>query len=366
MSRRPGLVVGGGALLVVAGAAILFSSTAMAGGQAGPSLTFTPPSQQMMPSGGEFNIDVRVSNVQNLGAYDLTVIFDPNVVEYIGSQDNGFLASTGRDQTCFGYGQSPATVNGYKALHAGCATNGLIDGGQGDPGPNGSASLATLVFKPKAIGQSDILFEGVGTDNYYVGAPDPELPAGAVEIGHTALAFVEECDNGACDSALDIPFAFGTGIVTVLNPNAPTPTALAPTSTPVPPDDVPEEEFRKTVEAAVGTPGHTLATPGASGTQTGAAAGTDGSGSTTGGGVTSSSAGGSSAGGAVPAGAGYPPGTTIGPDGIPRGPDGVPIAGYGMEAQGGPNPIWMWAGLTVLAAGALTLAYGLAVRRTAA
>jgi hypothetical protein len=222
-----------------------------------------------------------------------------------------------------------------------------------------------LIFKPKSIGTSDILFEGIGNDNYYLGAPDPELPAGAVEIAHTALAFVEVCDgNGNCQEQ-DIPFAYGTGKVRVNDPDQPTPATLAPTSTPAPPDTVPEEEFRKTVEAAVGTAGPTLRTPGA-GTQSGTTSGEEGSGTTSSeGGTAGGSVTSSSAGGAVAAGAGYPPGTTIGPDGIPRGPDGVPLAGYGMEEQQGPNPVWMWGGLCALIAGAVTLAYGVATRRAA-
>jgi len=352
-NRWQGVLLGGGALLVLSGAALLFGS-GMAAGQAGTSLSFAPAAQNIATGSGDFEININVSNVQNLGAYELTVIFDPNIIEYAGSSDNGYLASTGRQQSCFGFGLGPDQVNGYKALHVGCATNGLISGGQGNPGPDGSGTLATVIFRPKNTGAANIVFEGLGNDAYYVGAPDPELPAGAVEVGHTSLAFVEVCNPGCSEQ--DIPFGYGTGAVTVYQQGQATPTALPRTPTPEPPDDVSESDFRKTVAAAVGTPA-LLGTQDAG--QTGTTTGTDGSGTGTSGGSGSGS-GAASGGGAV---AGSGNGSSgAGTSGGAVGPDGAPIAGYGME-KSSPNPLWTWSGVGLLCVGALIMAWGAAVRR---
>jgi hypothetical protein len=355
-------MVGGGLVLALAGAAMLFGSASLASGQAGPSLSISPPSQNVNAGTEEINLEVKVNNVTNLGAYEFTLVFDASVLEFLGAGDYGFLASTGRTQTCFGYGQSAATINQYAVLHAGCGTNGLIDNGQGKTGPNGAGTLAQLVFKAKGLGTSNLVFKGLGTDKYYIGGPDPSLPAGAFESGQTSLTFVEVCNSGICEEQ-DIPFAPAAGVVAVIDPNAPTPTALPPTATAEPPSNVDEDDFQATVAAAVGTP-RVLPTPAPGSTQAAAAtaaAQTPGGATTgTGTGAGSNPGSGNVAASGTSPGSGrgpLPEGVTIGPDGIPRGPDGVPIAGYGPQQQE-PNVIWVWAGIAMLLAGAVTIAVG--------
>ncbi len=384
MGSWKSVLLGGGALLVLAGAGVVLGAVGQASGQAVPAITLSPASQTMAVGDGDFTIDIKVSNAQNLGAYEVTLKFDPTVLEYVGAGDYGFLATTGRSQTCIGHGLGAATVNQYAVVHVGCATNGLIQGGQGNQGPNGDGILTQIVFKPKAAGTANLQFDGYSdgnvNDSYYIGAPDPDFPAGAVEVGHTSLAPVETCEGNEC-SEQNITFTYGSGVVSVAGANAATATALPPTPTPEPPDGASGEEYQKTVAAAVGTPrtlptsttGGSTADPTApSGTTSGST--TDGTtGGTTGGEVSGSG----TTGAIVPPdtgerpltaaeleSTGYPEGSTVSADGTVRGPDGVPLTGYGPQSTG-PDAIWYWAGFAILLVGLIAMASGVVSRRLA-
>jgi hypothetical protein len=346
-----GVLLGGGALLALAGVALL-SGPGAASGQQAATLSIAPASQNVKAGSGAFNIEVRVSNVQNIGAYDLTLKFDPTLLEYVGAADQGFLASTGRSQTCYGFTASPASVNADAAVHVGCGTNGLIDGGQGKPGPNGSATLAVVAFKPKnQLGEAALTLEGIGAGNAYY----PPRPDEKKEGWQTSLSTVEVCSP--CVEQ-NIAFTPGTGVVGIIDPQAATPTALPPTPTPKPRKTVSQDDFQATVAAAVGTP-RVLGTPNASGTPaTGTVAGDSG---VTGGAGAAGGTGAAGRGAGLGA-SGLPEGVTIGPDGIPRGPDGVPVTGYGPQPRER-NPWWMRSGLLLLASGAVLATLGVSRRR---
>ncbi len=362
---KSGWMLGGGATLALVGAAVLLGSAGIASGTAGASISISPPSQNIAAGTQEINIEIKANNVTNLGAYEITMTFDASVLEFVGAGDYGFLASTGRQQTCFGFGQSAATVNQYKVLHAGCATNGLLNNGQGKAGPNGTATLAQVVFKAKSIGTSNLIFKGLGTDKYYIGAPDPSLPDGAFESGQTSLTYVEVCPGGnlPCEEQ-NVEFAPGAGVIAVIDPNAPTPTALPPTPTPEPPSGVDDGDFRATVAAAVGTP-RTLATPAAGTSAAAAATAASQNGTTAANTGTGPSGGVAGTTGLITGQGALPEGVTIGADGIPRGPDGVPVAGYGPQQQES-NPMWVWGGIAVLLAGLVAMGSGAVLRRAAA
>ena len=188
-----GVMRWGGALLALAGLLCVVGGTQGVSGQAGATLSLAPPSTNATQGGDMFEVDVNVQNVQNLGAYEIVLTFNADVLEYVSAYDGGFLPSTGRTMTCFGYEASAATFNGWSALRLGCGTNGLISGGQGKAGPNGNGTLATIQFKPKGSGTSDLILEATDESKYYFGAPDPTKPEGATEAGQTGLASVEVC-----------------------------------------------------------------------------------------------------------------------------------------------------------------------------
>ena len=386
MGSWKSVLLGGGALLVLAGAGVI-GAASQASGQAVPAITLSPPSQTMSVGDGDFTIDIRISNAQNLGAYELTLKFDPAVLEYVGAGDYGFLTTTGRTQSCVGHGLSAAAVNQYAVVHVGCATNGIIEGGQGNPGPGGDGILTQVVFKPKAAGTANLQFDGYSdgnvNDNYYVGAPNPDLPAGAVEVGHTSLAPVESCPGGGGQcSEQNITFTYGSGVISVAGAGAPTATAQPPTPTPEPPDGASGEEYQKTVSAAVGTP-RTLPTSTTGGTAANptapaatAVTGTT-SGSTDGGATTQGAVAGTTGAISPPDtgerpltaaeldATGYPEGSTVSADGTVRGPDGVPLTGYGPQSEG-PSTTWYWAGFAILFTGLIAMASGVVSRRFAA
>jgi hypothetical protein len=245
-------------LLVVAAAGFwLVSGAGRAAGAGGTILGISPASQNVALDSDPFMIDVTVSNVANLGAYDITLTFNKDVLEYIGIARGPFIGSSGRTASCIapfpGPNGATATenVNNNGALHFGCNTVGIVQGDEGKPGPSGDGTLMRVGFKPKAPGAADIVFRG-----FINGKPYTISPAGgayAGETGSTSLGTVEVCGGaGGCTDGLDIPFDRQGGVVQVIDPNAPEPTAppatptVAPAGTPV--------DVRKTVEAALGTP----------------------------------------------------------------------------------------------------------------
>ena len=264
MGRWRGGVLAGGVALIAAG--LWFGFVAPGARGASAVVTIGPATQNIPLDAANFTVDVKVENVTNLGAYEFTIRFNKDTLEYLGVAKGNFLRSTGRtSETCISAG-SPDYVNSNGALHFGCNTNGLIENGQGTPGPSGSGVLATLGFKPRAAGTSDLAFEGlVAGQGYHIHVADA---AGGDEFGFTGLSSVEVCyganppQPAYCDpSGIDVTAQ--NGVVAVFDPNGPSPTAVPATPTPPPP--APTVDARATVDAALGTPGRTLPTrpPGA-------------------------------------------------------------------------------------------------------
>jgi hypothetical protein len=103
-----------------------------------------PASQQVLP-GEYFTVDVRVENVNNLGAYEFTLQFEPSVISYVTVNNGTFLGSTGRSVFC------PAPITDVGTLRFGCVSS---DGST--PGPSGSGQLAQVVFQAVAEGTSPL------------------------------------------------------------------------------------------------------------------------------------------------------------------------------------------------------------------
>src|SRR5829696_3424826 len=72
MGTRQGWILGGGVMLVLAGAALAMGPAGRASGQSSAAvISIAPPSQQMSSTSGQFNIEIHVENVQNLGAFEV-------------------------------------------------------------------------------------------------------------------------------------------------------------------------------------------------------------------------------------------------------------------------------------------------------
>lgn len=78
--------------------------------------------------------------------------YDDRVLEFVGFQDSGFLASTGRAPTC-----PPPDTEVIGAVQAGCVT-----GKESPAGPEGDATLGVFTFKAIGEGTSDIVFMRIG------------------------------------------------------------------------------------------------------------------------------------------------------------------------------------------------------------
>jgi hypothetical protein len=348
MGRWQGLVLGGGVLLVLAGAGLLFGTADGAGAQGTAVISISPASQQKLITDEPFNIEIRVDNVQNLGSWEVALKFDPNVLEYLGAASYGFLQATGRSEACPPIDPVDSTVAPF-----GCTTNGILDQGQGLPGPSGSGVLGVMAFKPKGT--------SIGSPLTLIGIDEPDHgdPV-TTKVNQTGLAFVESCDgNNNCSPGLSIAFGATTATVQVNDPNAgPTPTALPPTPTPQPRAAATPNK-QATVRAALGTPERTLGEN------------TNGSSSGTPGAIIPAQSGPDGVLGTVDDIPARPAGSvaaaSAGRNGIGApdtgviGPDGVPIAGYGPQAHNNPWP--GRAGATMIMLGAMVVGSGLVLRR---
>ena len=162
--------------------------------------------------GGPFQVNVEVSGVSNLAAFQFAIGFNPAVLQFVGVQEGPFLGSTGRDVLC-----PPLNLDIEKGeLFYGCASLG------DQAGPSGSGLLATITFAPVATGISD-------------------LPLSRVELGDPEGGRIDSTASGACivivrpgGGPTSCPSATATP-----RPGAPTPTPTGPTPTPTGPTPTP-------------------------------------------------------------------------------------------------------------------------------
>ena len=111
-------------------------------------------------SGGNFTADVTIANVADLGGFQFTLSFSPNIARVEGVDLGDFLGSTGRSTSAIG----PDINNG-----AGTVAFGAFSFGE-PLGADGSGMLATISFSPQAGGQSNLHLQDVqATDT----TPDP-------------------------------------------------------------------------------------------------------------------------------------------------------------------------------------------------
>ena len=127
-----------------------------------PVMRVDPAAQTVDVSGGKFTVNILIDNVTNLGAYDIELTFDPDILRFVGVEDAGFLGSTGRQASLpRRYLDDNDTRKPDDTLRFGCATEVATP-----PGPDGSGILATVTFAPRAAGNSPLdlgLHSGLGT-----------------------------------------------------------------------------------------------------------------------------------------------------------------------------------------------------------
>jgi hypothetical protein len=132
-----------------------------------------PASKTVSLLGGNFGLDVNVTNVTNLGAFQFDVVFDPTVVQFQSFTPGPFLASSGRSTLCSSFDVAP-NIKRY-----GCVSGGA------QAGPNGSGAIASLTFSPLAVGTSTVnLTNGSLADASADANPmDADWQGGSVTVG---------------------------------------------------------------------------------------------------------------------------------------------------------------------------------------
>jgi hypothetical protein len=139
----------------------------------GPLTVRVDPSFQAANIGVPFTVDIVVDNVVNLGAYELTLEFDPAVLEYVGVQNGPFLGSSGRAASCL------PSAGGGASIRMVCLTLGPEPAG-----PSGSGVLATLTFGAVNTGTSVLYIkEVILTDPFANVMSAAESVHGSVSVG---------------------------------------------------------------------------------------------------------------------------------------------------------------------------------------
>lgn len=139
------------ALVVAVAAAALAIGSAAAQTPAGPSVRLQVPPGEIPHDQKTLDLDLMVDNVQNLGAFQFILNFDPKVLEATGAEVGDFLGSSGREVVC----KDPTIDEG--AVRFACVTLR-----QQPAGANGSGRLATVHLKIRGSGPTDLSLDKVG------------------------------------------------------------------------------------------------------------------------------------------------------------------------------------------------------------
>jgi hypothetical protein len=320
-----------GACVIVLAAGAYAMALQQAGG-ASSTLGVAPPSQKIQ-EGSSFRVDVNVSGVNNLGAWELGIEYDPSLIEFESFEPKNFLGATGRHVSC----PQPAIDASQGRVQVGCGTIGSA------PAPSGSGTVGQLTFTALSSGVTDLDFFRAALSN-----PEGDDCCGNFGLGPAAVRVLGPGEDG------DLP------PTPVLSASQLTPTAPenAPTQDPdyvLGPDDRTESNDDDDEDSS---------TRGASAnTSNGSTGNTTGPGSPSSG-AAATSASGSGA-----------PGASSGADGAASSSDAAnpggaqsgtpfPIAGSGPGAGGSENPWIPWI-VASLVLGFVTVMVGFTKRQDA-
>lgn len=109
------------------------------------------PSAQTVTRGTNFTVNINVTNVQNLGAYDINLTYAENILDLVAVENGEFLVSTS-ERTVITTG--PISSSGSVSFGALSFDN---DPGNGTaPGPSGNGTLARVTFAAVVNGMSNL------------------------------------------------------------------------------------------------------------------------------------------------------------------------------------------------------------------
>ncbi len=169
-----------------------------------------PEVSQISVSDPPFILDVTVEQVSNLGVYEVLLLYDPVLLQYVASANGPFLGSSGRTVFC-----QPALLTpnfagtGLTRLAFPCNSSGI------QPGPSGAGLLAQVQFAPLA--------EGVAVINLSPSLGDifgTDIPAVAMDGVVTIVAGPTStptpsntpCPGGVCPTDTPSPTATATPV----------------------------------------------------------------------------------------------------------------------------------------------------------
>lgn len=104
-----------------------------------------PASHDVAPD-KDVNVDIRVSNATNLGAFQIVLSVDPNILQPVSIAKTDFLGSSGREVFC----PEPPTIDSA-SIRYNCVTLRMTP-----EGVDGSGTLAVATLHSKGKGTSDL------------------------------------------------------------------------------------------------------------------------------------------------------------------------------------------------------------------
>lgn len=170
-------------------------------------------------SGGNFQVQVQIEQVADLGSYEWQLTFDPAVIKFESVANGPFLGSTGREPFCPPYILDPSG----NAIRFGCATTGATPAG-----PNGSGLLSTVTFSPVASGASNLDFA-------FVSLSDASVETGGSDIPSSRLGACIAIGAASCVQPTVAPPVTATAAATATPGGTDETPIVGPTNTPTGP-----------------------------------------------------------------------------------------------------------------------------------
>jgi hypothetical protein len=130
------------------------------------------PLYQRISAGQQTTVDVAIDNVTDLGAFQFTLSYNPEVVSVVDVEVRPFISSTIRPVTCL---EPPSDPGELQFL---CVTLGAEPAG-----PNGNGELARITFEGAALGLTPLALDGIiVTDVDGAAFPTPLTQGAAIEV----------------------------------------------------------------------------------------------------------------------------------------------------------------------------------------
>jgi hypothetical protein len=158
------------------------------------------PASATVAAGGTVNVDITISNVTNLGGYDLYLQFDPAVVHLTSLVDAGFVTNNPTNVVVC---NNPATIDNT----AGTATDSCDTAAFPPPGPGVSTTTPVALmhasFTGVSSGTSSLTLNGTDLldPSGIQLAPAPTLGTGSITVSGSVGGVAMMPDVGALHSA---------------------------------------------------------------------------------------------------------------------------------------------------------------------